>query len=246
VRKLVATLACRANGSRLYGKPLQLLDVERGLTVIEHMVHLLRTAPQIAEIVLAVAHGGENEPFHTIAERLNVRAIRGDECDVLQRLIQAGRAAGATDVFRVTTESPFTYLDPLPAVWHAHVAKGNDLTVIDGVPEGTHFEVFTLEALERSHAQGDERHRSELCSLYIREHRDEFQIEVVDVPAAVRRLDLRLTIDYPEDLALCRRVYQQLRDEAPRLALPHIVDVLDADPSLRALVAPYVVPTPLY
>lgn len=246
MRKLAAALACRANGSRLYGKPLQLLDVERGITVIEHLVELLRTAPEIAEVVLAVAHGPENQPFHQIAERLGVRAVSGDQRDVLRRLIVAGRAAEATDLFRVTTESPFIYLDPLPAAWQSHLANANDLTVIDGVPEGTHFEIFTLEALERSHSRGDHRHRSELCSLYIREHRAEFRVEIVDVPPAVRRLDLRLTIDYPEDLVLCRRVYQQLRHEAPRLQLRHIVNLLDADPSLRALVAPYVVPAPLY
>jgi spore coat polysaccharide biosynthesis protein SpsF len=246
VRRLVAALACRANGSRLYGKPLQLLDVERGVSVIEHMVRLLQTAPEIDAIVLAVSEGPENEPFHRVAQMLGVRSIRGDERDVLDRLIQAGRTAGATDIFRVTTESPFTYLDPLPEVWRCHVDRGNDLTVIDGVPEGTHFEIYTQDALERSHARGDARHRSELCSLYIREHRDEFRVQVVDVPQEVRRLDLRLTIDYPEDLVLCRRVYERLRAQAPRLGLPDIIRVLDGDQALRALVAPYVVPTPLY
>src|SRR5687767_13488927 len=173
MRRLVATLACRAKGSRLYGKPLQLLDVEAGLPVIEHMVRLLRTAPEISQIVLAVAHGAENEPFHAIAAALGIMSTRGDERDVLKRLIDAARAGDATDVFRVTTESPFTYLDPLPEAWERHVAHGNDVTVTDGVPEGTHFEIYRLEALERSHAQGAERHRSELCSLYIREHRHE-------------------------------------------------------------------------
>lgn len=246
MRKLVAALACRANGSRLYGKPLQLLDLDRGITVIEHLVQLLRTAPQIEAIVLAVAEGHENEPFHRIAQQLGVHAIAGSEKDVLRRLIVAGRSVDATDVFRVTTESPFTYLDPLPDAWQAHVSRGNDLTVIDGVPEGTHFEVFTLDALERSHEKGDARHRSELCSLYIREHRDEFQVEIVNLPEEVCRLDLRLTIDYPEDLVLCRRVYDRLRHQAPRLKLTDIIRVLDADPSLHALVAPYVVPVPLY
>jgi spore coat polysaccharide biosynthesis protein SpsF len=246
VRTLVATLACRAKGSRLYGKPLQLLDVEGNLTVIEHMVALLRTAPEIAGIVLAVAHGSENEPFHDLAKALGVQSIRGDERDVLERLILAGRAGNATDAFRVTTESPFIHLDPLAEVWRRHQAHGNDVTVIDGVPEGTHFEIYRLDALERSHDRGDHRHRSELCSLYIREHRDEFTVEVVPLDDALQRLDLRLTIDYPEDLVLCRQVYARLRHQAPRLALADIIRVLDEDAGLRALVAPYVVPARLF
>jgi spore coat polysaccharide biosynthesis protein SpsF len=246
MRRLVASLACRVNGSRLYGKPLQLLDVDRHVSVLDHMIALYRTEPSIAAIVLGVAEGAANEPFHDLAARLGIQSIRGDERDVLRRLIQCAEAAEGTDVFRVTTESPFIYYDAIEAVWTRHVEDGNDVTVIDNLPEGSHFEVFTLEALQRSHARGTSRHRSELCSLYIREHRDEFRVAVVPVPAAVQRPDLRLTIDYPEDLVLCRRIYEHLSEHAPRIPLAEIVAFLDARPDLQALVAPYVTPSSLY
>jgi spore coat polysaccharide biosynthesis protein SpsF len=246
MRKLVAALACRINGSRLYGKPVQNLDVERGLTVLEHMIACLRTESAIADIVLGVSVGTGNEVFHEIAAKAGILSIRGDERDVLARLIQCGEAAGATDIFRVTTESPFTYLAPIGAAWARHVANGNDATVIDGVPEGSAFEIFTLDALQRSHRLGDARHRSELCSLYIREHRDQFQVEVFPVPVPVQRVDVRLTIDYPEDLVLCRRLYSRLQHQAPRLAVEDIIDIIDRDPELIRIVAPYVKHERLY
>lgn len=246
MRRLVAALACRVNGSRLYGKPLQMLDIATGVSVLDHMVALYRTEPAIAAIVLGVAEGPANEPFHELAARHGIPSIRGDERDVLARLIQCGQAGDGTDVFRVTTESPYIYFEAIDEVWRRHVANGNDVTVIDGLPEGSHFEVFTLDALQRSHARGDSRHRSELCSLYIREHRDEFQLEVVPVPAALQRQDLRLTIDYPEDLVLCRRIYETLALQAPRIPLAAIVAFLDGRPDLRALVEPFVSPSSLY
>ena len=246
MRRLVAALACRVNGSRLYGKPLQLLDVEKNVSVLDHMVALYKTEPAIAAIVLGVAEGPANEPFHELAKRHGIGSIRGDEKDVLRRLIQCGEAGGGTDVFRVTTESPFVYYQAIAEVWHRHVANDNDVTVIDGLPEGSHFEVFKLEALQRSHDLGDSRHRSELCSLYIREHREDFKLEVVPVPSSVQRQDLRLTIDYPEDLVLCRAIYAHLRDHAPRLPLESIIAFLDAHPHVRALVEPYVSPSSLY
>jgi spore coat polysaccharide biosynthesis protein SpsF len=246
MRKLVAALACRAAGSRLYGKPLQLLDVARGISVLDHMIALYRTEKCIAEIVLGVAEGVENEIFHEVARERGVRSIRGDERDVLRRLIQCAEATQATDVFRVTTESPFTHIEPLAEAWRLHVERGHDVTVTDRVPEGAHFEIYTIGALRRSHDNGNERHRSEMCSLYVREHRDQFNVFVMPLPAAVQRMDLRLTIDYPEDLVLCRKVYEALADRAPRLPLPEIIAFLDSRPDLRALVAPYVVPTPLY
>ena len=117
----------------------------------------------------------------------------------------------------------------------------NDVTAIDGLPEGSHFEIYALEALEKSHTLGDTRHRSELCSLYIREHRADFKVEVLDIPSAVARLDVRLTVDYPEDLIVCRRVYQHLKAQAPRLSLAEIISFFDSQPELKALVSPYVV-----
>lgn len=240
MRRLVAALACRANGSRLYGKPLQNLDVERGVTILDHLIALIGSLPVISGTVLGIAAGAADLAFVDVARRHGVDHIFGDERDVLDRLIRCARRATATDVFRVTTESPFFYWELVEAAWKRHLERSNDVTTTDGLPEGSHFEIYTLNALEESHRRGDERHRSEFCSLYVREHRDEFQVDVLPPPSEVERLDLRLTVDYPEDLVLCREVYKHLRDQAPRLRVAEIVAFIDSRPDLQALVAPYV------
>lgn len=246
MRNLVAALACRVGGSRLYGKPMQLLDIESSVSVLDHMIALLKTELTIKAIVLGISEGAGNEIFKDVAARHGVGWIVGDERDVLSRLIQCGEHAAATDVFRVTTESPFTYFEPIPSVWRAHLDHENDLSVVDGVPEGAHFEIYSLPALRASHERGDARHRSEYCSLYIREHRNEFKVEVVPVPGKVSRLDIRVTIDNPEDLIVCRAVYKELKQLAPRIPIDQIIDFLDRTPHLRELVEPFVVAEPLY
>ncbi len=246
MRRLIAALACRMQGSRLYGKPLQNLDTEKGVTILDHMVSLTQTLPSIQAIVLGVAEGAANLPFIDFAQRRGIDYITGDERDVLYRLIQCGRKAQGTDIFRVTTESPFFYYDKIDEAWEQHVKNGNDVTTIDGLPAGCHFEIYTLEALEQSHELGDERHRSEFCSLYVREHYDDFRVEVLPIPSQLERLDLRLTVDYPEDLVLCRRVYAHLKHKAPRLPLDEIIEFIDGHPELQALVSPYVEPERLW
>lgn len=240
MRRLVAALACRASGSRLYGKPLQNLDVERGVTILDHLIDLIASVPVISETVLGISEGTANLPFVDVARRHGVDYVLGGERDVLERLILCAGRAKATDVFRVTTESPFFYWELVEPAWERHLERGNDVTTTDGLPEGCHFEIYTVDALEASHRRGDERHRSELCSLYVREHRDEFQVEVLPIPSEVQRLNLRLTVDYPEDLVLCREVYKRFRDQAPRLRVTQIVEFIDSRPELKALVAPYV------
>ena len=246
MRRLVAALACRVQGSRLYGKPLQHLDVEDKVTILDQMIGLIRTIPAIHDIVLGVSEGPANQVFLEVAKRHGIGSIVGDERDVLSRLIACGRQARATDIFRVTTESPFVYYELVEEAWRRHTAAGNDVTVTDGLPEGCNFEVFTLEALERSHRMGEDRHRSEFCHQYVREHRREFAVEVVPIPPELERLDLRLTVDNPEDLVLCRRVYAHLKRQAPRIPVRGIIAFVDQHPELQALVAPYVVPQRLW
>jgi len=242
MRKLVAGLACRAGGTRLYGKPLQLLDIEKRLTVIEFMIEMLRREPVIDDIVLGVSEGPENEPFHDIARRSGIHSITGDQEDVLQRLIQCGEARQATDVFRVTTESPFTYFEAIENAWRRHVERGSDVTHLTELPDGSGFEIVTLATLQLCHDRGESRHQLEHVTLYVREHQSDFRVDVIEAQGTVRRPDLRLTIDYPEDLVLHRRIYDHLRDLAPRIPLARIVEFLDSQPALRALVEPYAAP----
>lgn len=238
-RRLVAAVACRNQGSRLYGKPLQNLDVDRGTRILDNVIDCLQSLPCIDEIVLGVSEGHENEVYRRIANEKSLRHIVGDELDVLSRLVQCGELAGATDVFRVTSESPFLYFEPVETLWREHQEQGLDATFMWNIIDGAGFEIYTLDTLRASHDRGSARHRSELCSLYVREHPDEFKVRKVDAPVALTRKDIRLTVDYPEDLVICRAVYMALKAQAPRISVPDIVAFLDRQPKLLDLIAPY-------
>jgi spore coat polysaccharide biosynthesis protein SpsF (cytidylyltransferase family) len=59
-------------------------------------------------------------------------------------------------------------------------------------------------------------------------------------------MDLRVTVDYPEDLVIARAIAEACRAAMPLVPVRDIVRVLDARADLRALVAPYVSPQPLW
>lgn len=238
-RKLVAAIACRNQGSRLYGKPVQNLDPVSGVRIIDNIVNCLKTIPCIGEIVLGISEGVENEAFKNIADTMGLRYIVGDEIDVLSRLVRCGQIAEATDIFRVTSESPFPLFELVEGVWATHLAENADAVFMDEVVDGSNFEIIRLEALARSHERGERKHRSELCTLYIREHRDEFKVIQATPPADLVRRDLRLTVDNPEDLAVCRRIYREFAAQAPRIPVSDIVKFLDTRPRLVEMIAPF-------
>ena len=243
-RKLVAGLACRITGSRLYGKPLQ--NLAPGQTILGQIVELIRAENVVEEIVLAIAETAANEPLVLAAEELGCPHVRGDELDVLGRLIKAADTHGATDLLRKTTESPFFEIDGMHRAWEHHVSAGNDITVVDHVPLGTAVEIYSVEALKRSHAEGRDEDRSELVSNYARHNQRMFKVGLVLPDPQLRRLDIRLTVDYPEDLVLCREIYSALADRAPSIPLGEIIDFVDSRPDLKALVERYVYDQPIW
>jgi spore coat polysaccharide biosynthesis protein SpsF len=243
-RRLVAALACRSGGTRLYGKPLQRLAPDT--TVLDAILAAMKRQPQIDEIVLGVSEGSENLTFLDVAKARGVGFIVGSPKDVLWRLVQCGRAGAATDVFRITSECPFTAWEMLPDAWRTHVEGGYDITVTDWLPEGMNFEIYRLSALERSHAEGEDAERSEYCSAFARRRHDLFRIAVLEPPADWRRTDLRLTIDNPEDLILCRETYRGLAASGPAIPTKRILSWVDGRRDLHALVQPYIDEKPLW
>jgi len=235
----VAAIACRNQGSRLYGKPLQNLDVESGTRILDNIIDCLKTISCIDEILLGISIGIENEVFINIAKQKGIRFIIGDEKDVLSRLIKCGHLANATDIFRVTSESPFLYTEPIEDFWIKHVSKNLDATFLDEIIDGTGFEIISLSALEISHKNGNEKHRSEYCSLYIRENKDQFKISKEICPDTLNRKDLRLTVDNPEDLTVCRILYKNFKSDAPRFSIQKMVEYLDSHQTLKNLIAPF-------
>lgn len=239
MRKLVAALACRNKGSRLYGKPLQNLDINQNVSILDNIIASLKKNRTIENIVLGIAHGIENDGFVEYAKSRYVKYIRGDEDNVLERLISCGDLCNATDILRSTSESPFPYLDLFNAAWDQHINEENDATFLDNIIDGCGYEILSVDALKKSHRQGEDKHRSELCSLYIRENKNNFKIGYVQPPQKLARKDIRLTVDYPEDLIVCRAVYEQFKEYAPELPLLDVVDFLDKNTELLKLTSPF-------
>tara|TARA_B100000795_G_C22732020_1_gene411752 strand:- start:452 stop:1204 length:753 start_codon:yes stop_codon:yes gene_type:complete len=237
-KKLVAALACRNQGSRLYGKPVQNLDIENGVTILDNIISCLNTITCIDEIVLGISEGIENQVFIDIAKKNNIKYIIGDENDVLHRLILCGEVSDATDIFRVTSESPFLFFEPVEELWSNHINNKLDVTFYDNVVDGSGFEIISLNALQTSHRMGEDRHRSEACSLYIRENLDQFKVEKPTPIFELIRNDLRLTVDNPEDLVVCRKLYFEFKHLAPRIPVLELIKFLDNNKSLKELIFP--------
>ena len=235
-RKLVAVLACRADSTRLYAKPLQ--NLIKGKTILDQILDTFERFPKsISESVLAISEGVENLAYIDFAKHRNIKYVWGDKWDIMSRLINGALIAGATDILRVTSECPFMYWEELEEAWQNHTEKDNDVTAIDGCPLGTYFEIIKLKPLIESHATASD-YQKEACTQIFRDYPNKYKVEIKEVKRS--RLDIRLTVDYPEDLVVCRRIYENFHNKAPLIPMEDLILFWDQNPELKKLLKPYI------
>ena len=228
-----AVLPCRNAGTRLFGKPLQPLIVG-GPTVLDSLIEYIRAIPSIRNIVLAIADGDENKIFGQVAERHGISAVYGDEDDVVGRMIKAADSTGADYLFHTSTECPFVLYETGEELIEACAKGGYDRASQAEPPEGVGFQILKADALRISHTEGEDRHRAETVGLYIFENKDRFKLLDMPLPEKLRRPEVRLTVDYSEDLVFCQTVYRSLRKGDELISVEEIIDFWDENPDLRA------------
>jgi spore coat polysaccharide biosynthesis protein SpsF len=235
-RKLVAVLACRADSTRLYAKPLQ--NLTAGKTILDQILDTFDNFPEvISESVIAISEGVENLAYIEFAKHRGVRYLIGSKWDIMSRLINGALISRATDILRVTSECPFIHWERIEEAWQSHLDNDNDVTAIDGCPLGTYFEIIKLKTLIKSHAIAND-YQKEACTQIFRDYPDKYKVEI-KTPLEFR-LDIRLTVDYPEDLVVCRRIYENFKDRAPLIKLKDIILFWDNNPEFKKLLKPYI------
>jgi spore coat polysaccharide biosynthesis protein SpsF (cytidylyltransferase family) len=162
-----------------------------------------------------------------------VRCHRGPLYDVLDRYRQAAEAYGATEVVRLTGDCPL--LDPhlVDAVIRLRRDAGSAYASnIDPptYPDGLDVECFTRAALEEAARTAKLLQDREHVTLWMRERAP--HLARVNLRGAIDASNLRLTVDYPDDLDVVRRITERL--QRPLEADWYdILRVLDADFDLR-------------
>jgi spore coat polysaccharide biosynthesis protein SpsF len=234
VSRVVLVVSARMASARCPGKALADLSGQPLLAVLLSRMASVRGADQV---VLATSTRAENDVLAELAQRAGFAALRGDEDDVLGRHVECARAFGADHVVRVTGDNPLTDVETAEALVALHLARGADYTYVpgDALLMGILSEVVSRAALERSWERGEPRHRSELVTLYIKEHPEEFAVVTRDLPAGLYRPEYRLTVDEPEDVRLMQEVFGALAAPGRLVTTREAIALLDARPELARI-----------
>ncbi|HEY0650825.1 glycosyltransferase family protein [Phenylobacterium sp.] len=220
---ILAILQARMSSSRLPGK---VLAPVLGEPMIARHVERLRRSQRIDRLVVATSTDPSDTPLAEACERLALPVHRGDLNDVLGRFVGAmADHPGATAVVRLTADCPLADWTVIDALIDRFVAEDADYASTNlperTWPHGLDAEVIRPEVLQRAHREAADAYEREHVTAFVYRRPDEHRM--VGLSRSPPLDHLRWTVDYPEDLAFVRRVYEQLYPQNPAFGSDAIV-----------------------
>ena len=195
--KLGIIIQARMGSTRLPGKVLRLIA---GLPLLGHVLGRLKMLHHSAVVVVATSTLAQDDVIESWCKLEKVTCFRGDELDVLNRYVRCSANFAFQQVVRLTADNPFTDIAELDRLIDLHYSGGFDYSHSFGImPLGVGAEIFTMDALLRTHAEGLCTHHREHVNEYIQENQDNFKIGVLEIDVSKRAPGLRLTVDTEDD-----------------------------------------------
>lgn len=181
--KVVAIIQARTTSTRLPNKVL--LEIY-GKSLLQRVIEQAQKIENSDEVWVATSKKENDDLIEYLCERVGVRCYRGSLKDVRGRFYNIAKERNADIIVRITADNPFT--EPEYAMELIDVLKKNPecdyvRMELPSILDGSHSEVFTMKALEKSIKEFDDKEN--------REH---------VTPAMIREMNMCETVPSNKDL----------------------------------------------
>ena len=233
--KIVATIEARMTSSRLPGKPMMEVC---GRPMLGHLVDRLKAVESIDMIVLATTTNQTDDVMAQYACSIGIEVFRGDEDDVMGRVVNAGKSVDADVIVEITGDCPIIDPEIIEQAIRSYQENTYDYVGnqhVRSYPDGMDVQVFALETLVRSEAMTNKPLDREHVTLHIRNNPQIFSHLNLVAPPEQHWPDLGLTLDEQRDFDLLKLIIEKFHKENPLFSCLDVVRFLRANPKLREI-----------
>lgn len=225
--KAAVFITARVKSSRLPRKALLKIG---GKTTIGHLIERAKRAVRPQLVVMCTSTNPQDLVLAELAVKHGIRFFRGSEDDKLDRYLKAAEKYRLD--FIVTVDGDDILCDPeLIDKTVEHFLKTEaDFIAWNGLPLGAACAGIKVEALRlvcELKAEAD----TEVWGGYFTET-GLFKIEQIEAEEALRRPEVRMTLDYPEDFRFFERIFAELGAGCRFFSLREILALLERKPEI--------------
>lgn len=229
-------MEARMGSSRLPGKVLQKIGAQ---TALARLFRRLKACRRLDGHILATSTSSQDDVLEAFAREHDIPCFRGSENDVLARVVDAHEEMKTDIIVEVTGDCPLLDPDLIDLGIETFLHHDCDIITnchIPSYPQGADVQVFGFKQLREVRDSIQDPAVREHVSLYFYENPGRYKTIHLLAPACLREPDLRLQMDYPEDLEFIRAIYDKLEPvHGPCFGLAQILDLLHREPGLRKI-----------
>ena len=228
--KVGAIVEARMTSSRLLGK--HLLPV-LGEPIIGHLIHRLRSIPLIDEVIVAMTVRPEDDVLDQFVKSVGASVFRGDEDDVMGRVLSAAQNSKIDIICEVTGDCPLIDIDLTEQVIKTYLS--NDADYINngkfgGLPDGMSCQVFSTDTLEKSESMTKEPLDREHVTLHIKRNPQLFRAIYLVAERSIQWSELAVTLDERSDYELIKRIIEFFGKDKPLFSCAEVIQLLHKYP----------------
>ncbi len=235
-QKVGIIVQVRMGSTRLPGKILK--NLNKNETVLDVLIKRLKLSKVANEIIIATTPDEKNALIVDVAKSYNLPYFIGSEENGLERYYQAAKNFNIEIVVKITSDCPFVDPKILDEMLIIYINNNYDyFKNVDGItpfPIGFDIEIFSFEILEKLYNLGKTEYEKEHITPIFYNHPERFSIVSYNNENLKYFEDLRLCLDYKEDLVVLREVYKKLKERGKSIVftLEDILEIVDENPEI--------------
>ena len=172
-----------------------------------------------------------------LAKSFKVKYFRGSEFDVLDRVVKACKFVKADLVVEICGDCPL--IDPILIDKAIQTFLENDYNIVctggltQTFPQGTEVMIMKTSLLEKSLQLSKQGPHREHVGLFFFENSFDYKIKDLVAPKSQTKPNLRLQVDYEEDLEFVKKIYSSILPiNGDNFFLDEIISLLKNNPKL--------------
>ena len=208
--KIIGTIEARMGSSRLPGKTLT--EVFQGEVLLGLVVSRFKQCKEVDDVCVATTDSTKDDVIAAWCKKNDVCCYRGSEEDVLDRVVKTALSANADVIVQMGGDSAYLDFDLIDRLVRIYKQNKFDYVCNDlelTYPLGIYGHVVSVPALIELNSRADltVEDREDVVR-YFWEHPEKYSLMNLTAQGELHCPDLRLTIDYPEDMQQAIAVYK--------------------------------------
>lgn len=204
--KIGIIVEARSNSSRLKNK--HFLQIKHKPIII-HMIERLKLIKNIDEIIIATTSREDDKKFAKLCSGVNVKIFRGNEKNVMKRVLDAAKKFKLKVICEITGDCPFVDYEIVEKLITKFKDSNYDYFSMQksGYPHGVGAQLFTYKVLKKSFKMVKNKYDLEHVTTHIKRNKKIFKIKYIKAPKKLYFPKIKLLLDEKGDFLFLKKLY---------------------------------------